>query len=222
MSYLLLWFALIVAAIDWIAVSKHWRKVEYIAKPAFIVILLIWLGINNGFINWMIWFGIGLVFSLLGDIFLMLPGRYFRAGLFSFLITHLMYIIGFNPNLPPVNIASLVLAVLVGITAAQIYNKVVAGTIRKGQQGLRIPLLLYTAGISLMLLSALLTLVRPSWDALSAIIVSSGALLFFISDSLIGWNEFVSNFPKSRLYIMITYHLGQICIIVGAGLHYLS
>jgi uncharacterized membrane protein YhhN len=222
MSYILLWIALIVAFIDWIAIARKWRRVEYIAKPAVIIILLIWLVINDGFSSWTIWFGIGLVFSLFGDIFLLLPEKYFKAGLFSFLLTHIAYTIGLNPTLPQTNIAGLILAALVGITAAQIYNRVAAGAINKGQPELRIPFLLYTVVISLMLLSALLTLVRPAWDALSAITVSIGALLFFISDSLIGWDKFIRSIPNGRSYIMITYHLGQFGIIIGSTLHYLS
>jgi uncharacterized membrane protein YhhN len=221
MSYLLLWIALIIAALDWLALANDWRRVEYLAKPAVILSLLAWLGTNNGFNNWTIWFGIGLLFSLVGDICLMLPREFFRAGLYSFLLTLVAYTIGFNHTLPPANVASLILAVLVGITASQIYNKVAAGLTRKGQDNLRISILLYAVVISLMLLSTLLTLVRPSWNALSAITVSMGGLLFFISDSLIGWNRFVNVVPKGRLYVTITYHLGQFCIIFGAALHYL-
>lgn len=222
MSYLFLWIALIVAIIDWIAVARDWRRVEYIAKPAVIIILLVWLVINKGFSSWMIWFGIGLIFSFVGDIWLLLPEKFFIAGLFSFLLTHIAYIIGFNPTLPQTNIASFILAAFVGISAAQIYNKVAAGLIKKEQEDLRIPSLLYTVMISLMLLSALLTLVRTSWDALAAITVSMGALLFFISDALIAWNKFIHSIPNGRLYIMITYHLGQFGIIIGTAIHYLS
>ena len=221
MPYLLLWIALIVAFVDWISTAKKWQKVEYIAKPTVIIILFVWLVIHNGLSSWTIWFGIGLVFSLFGDILLLLPEKFFIVGLFSFILTHLAYIIGFNPTLPQTNIASLILAALVGITAAQTYNKIAAGAIKKGQRELRIPILIYTVVITLMLLSALLTLVRPTWDALSAIIVSIGALLFFISDSLIGWNKFFQTIPNGRTYIMITYHFGQFGIIIGAALHYL-
>ena len=221
MSYLLLWIALIIAALDWLAIANDWRRVDYLAKPAVIVVLLAWLGTNNGLSNWTIWFGIGLLFSLVGDICLTLPRELFRAGLYSFLLTHVAYIIGFNHTLPPANVASLILAVLVGITTSQIYNTLAARLTRKGQDNLRNPILLYTVVISLMLLSALLTLVRPSWDALSAISASMGGLLFFISDSLIGWNRYVNVVPNGRLYVTITYHLGQICIIFGAALHYL-
>ena len=41
---------------------------------------------------------LGLIFSLAGDIFLMLPGDYFLHGLVSFLIAHLWYWTAFFPD----------------------------------------------------------------------------------------------------------------------------
>jgi len=38
----------------------------------------------------------GLVFSLAGDVFLMLPRDLFRAGLASFLVAHLLYVAAFS------------------------------------------------------------------------------------------------------------------------------
>jgi len=222
MSYLFLWIAIITAPIDWLAVEKGWRIIEYLAKPAVILALLAWLGKNNGVNGGMIWFVIGLLFSLIGDICLLFPKKLFVVGLVSFLFTHIAYMIGLNPTLPPMNIASIILAVLVGITAAQIHNRITDGLSNKGQENLKILILIYTIAISLMLLSALFTLVRPSWEAFLAILVSTGAMLFYISDSLIGWNRFVNPIPNGRLLTMVTYHIGQFGIIVGAAFHYLA
>ena len=221
MSFSFLWIALVIAFVDWAAVARKWRKLEYLAKPAVIISLLAWIGTNDGFQGQMIWFGLGLVFSLFGDIFLMLPKDLFVAGLVSFLFAHISYIIGYNQTLPPVNIPSLILAVIVGITAAQIYNRIAIGLAKSEQDKLKIPVILYTFVISLLLVSALLTLVRPSWEALPAILSSIGALLFFVSDTLLAWNKFVDAIPKGRILVMITYHLGQMGIIIGAGLHYI-
>ena len=222
MSYQLLWIAIIIAPLDWLSVAKDWRKIEYIAKPAVILALLAWLGFHDGVGGKMIWFVIGLLFSLIGDICLLFPNKLFIVGLVSFLLTHIAYIIGLNPTLPPVNIASVILAVLVGITAAQIHNRIKSGLTIQGEENLKTPILIYTTVISLMLLSALLTLVRPSWDPFLAILVSTGAMLFSISDWLIGWNRFVNPIPSGRLITIVTYHIGQFGIIVGATLHYLA
>jgi uncharacterized membrane protein YhhN len=42
-----------------------------------------------------------------------------------------------------------------------------------------------------------------------------GALLFYASDACIGWSRFVREFPRHRLVIMITYHLGQIGLVLS-------
>lgn len=222
MSYQFLWIAIFIASLDWLSVAKDWRKIEYIVKPAVILALIAWLGINDGVGGEMIWFVIGLLFSLIGDICLLFQKKLFIVGLVSFLLTHIAYIIGLNPTLPPVNIASVIFTVLVGITASQIHNRIKSGLTIQGEENLKTPILIYTNVISLMLLSALLTLVRPSWDPFFTILVSTGAMLFSISDWLIGWNRFVNPIPSGRLITIVTYHIGQFGIIVGATLHYLA
>jgi uncharacterized membrane protein YhhN len=91
-----------------------------------------------------------------------------------------------------------------------------------GQIALKTPVLIYSLVISVMLLSALLTLAADTWQAGAAILVSAGALLFFLSDTLLAWNKFVTPIKQGRLAVIITYHLGQILITVGATWHYLS
>jgi uncharacterized membrane protein YhhN len=222
MSYFFLALALLIAILDWIAVARNWKKLEYIAKPGVMLALLAWLWQVGGFQGQMLWFAAGVVFSMAGDIFLMLPREQFIAGLVSFLLAHLSYTAGFNPTLPPFNLLSLVLALIVAVTAAQIYRRVAGGLAASGQNALKLPVLVYTIVISLMLLSALLTLLRPDWLPTPAWIVSAGALLFFLSDTFLAWNKFVAPLPYGKLRVIVTYHLGQILIVLGAALHYLG
>ena len=222
MNYFILWIALIIAIVNWIAVARNWRSVEYLTKPAVMVALLAWLGQCSGFRGHLIWFALGLAFSLAGDVFLMLPRERFMAGLVSFLLGHLAYLVGFNPELPPINLPALILATIVAGTALQIYRRIAASLKSGGNEHLRVPVLIYSIVISLMLLSALLTLVRSDWQPVHALTVSSGALLFFLSDTLLAWNKFVSPIPNGRLLVMITYHGGQLLITLGAAAHFLS
>ena len=55
----------------------------------------------------------GLLFSITGDIFLMLPDVKFLPGLISFLFAHIAYILGFNSSIPDLSFAGLILAILV-------------------------------------------------------------------------------------------------------------
>jgi uncharacterized membrane protein YhhN len=221
LNYSLLGVALLLAIADWVAVAHRWRTAEYILKPAVLIVLLVWLGLEGGFSGWMIWFALGILFSLVGDVFLLLPGLQFLFGLAAFLIAHVAYTIGFNPSLPPLSLASLILALMVALPAITIYLRVASALRNTGQTGLILPSQAYTAAISLMTISALLTLLRNEWQPGPALLVSAGALLFFMSDAILILDKFVAPIKHGRVMNMAAYHLGQILIVVGASLHFL-
>jgi alkenylglycerophosphocholine hydrolase len=222
MSYFFFFLALVVAILDWIAVAKKWKRIEYFAKPATMLALLAWLGVNSGFQGPMLWFALGLLFSLGGDVFLMLPKEQFIPGLVSFLIGHICYLIGFNYTGMVLNAASLILLVVVLFTGYQVYRRVATGLQAGGNSKLKLPVLIYSIIISLMLFSALTTLIRSDWRIFAAVFASTGALLFFISDTTLALNKFVAPIPNGRVIVMVTYHLGQILIALGAALRFLN
>ena len=222
MYFLLIWVALAIAVVDWIAVAKGWRKVVYFTKPAVIVALLAWLWQASAFSGHLVWFAIGLACSLVGDVFLILPHEQFIPALVSFLIALLAYLVGFNPSLPPLHAATLILLLLVALASSAVYRRIAAGLQASGQAGLKPPVLVYSIVMSLMLLSALVTLVRPEWNALNALLASTGALLFYASDTMLAWNKFVAPIRNGHLWTIVTYHLGQTLIVLGATAHFLS
>lgn len=209
-----------IAVLDWIAVVKKWNNIEYFAKPAVMLALLIWLGLNSGFSGSLIWFAFGLLFSMAGDIFLMLPKEQFIPGLVSFLLAHIFYLIGFTPTLPPVNLPASILILIIALTAIQIYRQISAGLEASHNSSLKLPIMLYIMVISLMLFSAMLTLLRPEWNFLPALLAAIGAMLFFLSDAFLAWDKFVSPLRHDDLLVIVNYHLGQTLIILGAVLHY--
>ena len=213
---ILLGLTLASAVLDWVSVYKGWKKLEYILKPLTMVLLFIWLiDSTNGLSGIALWFGIGIILSLAGDIFLMLPKEQFIAGLVAFFLAHVAYIIGFNQTLPPFSGMSLVWAILLGIIAARLYKEIAAGLVKRGKESLQKPVFAYTAVITIMLLSALLTLSRPDWSSSAAIIVSVGAAFFMLSDAILAWNKFVQPIKNGRVMNMAAYHLGQIVLIYG-------
>ena len=224
MSFTLLGVSLFVALIDWIAVATKLRRLEYFAKPGVMLVLLIWIWNLDGFSGPMVWFALGALFSLAGDVFLMLPNENFRGGLLAFLLAHAAYIIGLNQVLPPVNLASLVLLIIISLTAVSLYRRIANALPTIEESQMRLPILAYTLVISVMLLSALITMVRPDnhWTPYASLLVSAGALLFFISDAVLAWNRFVTTFANARLKVIIPYHLGQIGILLGAALHFMN
>jgi uncharacterized membrane protein YhhN len=213
---------LVIAVVDWVAVAKGWKKIETIAKPATMVLLFATLAFAGGFgATPLIFFGLGIVFSLAGDIFLLLSTRWFIAGLAAFLMAHVSYIIGLNT---PIGDASPLWAIVIGIilalATARVLRPILAGLREKGQGKLVIPVVVYGTVITIMLLSAILTIYRTDWKTSASGLVSLGAILFYFSDIILAWNRFVKPIKNGRLVNMVAYHLGQIALITGVILQF--
>lgn len=234
MSYTLVIPVVVLAIIDWIAADKKWKLVEYFAKPATMLAILWWVWQTTGLSGSMIWFSLGAIFCLAGDIFLMIPRNLFIFGLLAFLMGHIFYILGLNSVPPLINIVGLALLVVLEkwlaiisiiLLAAYLiwyYPKLAGGLVEKGNNRLKVPVLIYALVISLMVYSALMTWYREDWPSNAAIAVSLGAVLFFASDSMLAWDRFLRPLSHARLRVMLTYHLGQIGIIMGAMLYTLA
>lgn len=171
----------------------------------------------------MLWFGIGLGFSLIGDIALMLNPRFFLVGLGAFLLAHVGYLIGFNQQETPLNFGVMMVAITVGLIASSVMRLIRPGIMRvpRGKRFLT-AVVLYGSTLTLMLLSALITLFRPEWQPLHAMMAAGGAALFFASDSILAYDRFVRKLKHGQSYVHLTYHAGQACLLIGAMWHYLS
>jgi uncharacterized membrane protein YhhN len=101
----------------------------------------------------------------------------------------------------------------------RLLRRLVAG-VRTTQPRLALPVIIYSTVITLMLLSALLTLFRPEWKSAPAYLVSLGAFLFYLSDIILAWNRFVAPIKNSRMLNIGLYHLGQIAIVVGVVMQF--
>ena len=213
---ILLIAALVFAALEVLALWKNWLRLEYVAKPAVMIILFIWLLTSVGLNGALLWFGLGILFSLVGDVLLMISlDRLFLAGLVAFLLVQAAYVIGFNIPLPVFSVWGLIFAVMVSLGGARVIRRILGALASKGQAAMRTPIIVYSLVISLMLLSAMMKLSDLTWDANAAALVSVGAFLFYISDIILAWNKFVSPIQHGRIYNIAAYDLGQIALIAG-------
>jgi uncharacterized membrane protein YhhN len=218
------------AAVEWYAEFRDSRKLILVSKPAMMIWLIAWVWVFSDFTNTisnplgfpLLWFVLGLSFSLLGDVFLMWSDRYFIHGVFAFLIGHIFYILGFGRVFPPSSayLPGAIVALLVVITGLSIFRRLSTSLDASGRIKMKLPLGAYAVVLSLMLYSALVTLMDNTWSSTPALLVSSGALLFFISDILNIWNRIIEPISNARLYTMVTYHLGQLGIATGAVIHF--
>jgi len=216
----LVFIPLVIAVADWIAIARNRLGLRFLTKPGVMLALLGLLWHFTGYQGRMIWFAFALVFSLAGDIFMILPHDRFKLALLSFLFAHISYIIAYGsaPSAPLLD--GLLLLVVLVCVGVPLHKKIVEGLAIDGKEHLKIPVLIYQLAISIMVLSALNTLWLPDWTLTSAIWLSAGALLFFISDSILAWSRFVRQISHGRLMLTIAYHLGQIALIIGGILHF--
>jgi len=161
-----------------------------------------------------------LVFSWCGDVLLMLQNRYaniFIFGLATFLIAHIFYILVYrkakfenqgelNPSFVRTRIIFLIF--IGSMLIFMLYSNL-------GE--MLIPVILYTGVIITM---GIFAVMRRGWTTdKSFIMVYSGALLFIMSDAMIGINRFLNPIVQARLLIMATYIAAQFLIVKGILIH---
>ncbi|MCC5951627.1 MAG: lysoplasmalogenase [Acidimicrobiia bacterium] len=197
----------VVALVDWWAVRADRRRVEYVAKPLTMVALLgvvLALDTSHAAARW--WFVAAVLWSLAGDVALMLPDRrrFFPVGLGAFLVAHLAYVVGLWSIGVTAEALTLGL-VVVGLVVATVGRRIVAG-VAAAEPALRWPVVAYVAVISAMVVSAVGT---------ASPLAVLGAVSFYGSDALIAWTNFMVERSWGRLAVMVTYHVGQILLVVS-------
>ena len=203
---MILWFLTIIALST--ALTHLWaeytaqRRLVYVSKPATTSLLfLIALCATNPVSRfYQLVIGTGLLFSLAGDIFLMLPSDRFIAGLVSFLLAHLCYIAAFGAQVTWPFLSGWGLPVVV--FAVGVYR-----LLAPHLGAMRLPVLIYMTVISLMAWVAITLFVQQGapWSLAAA----SGAVLFVISDSALALNRFRKHFWSAQLVVLGTYYLAQ-------------
>ena len=205
-AWILLGIAAILAALDWYAVARTLRRVEYICKPgATVALVLVAATIDPAHSDTRTVFVLALLASLAGDVFLMFPTDRFVAGLGSFFIAQVLYTIGFalhGGSFADYAIGAVIVAVLV----VPLCLRFVGALRRTGRQKLVVPVSAYMGAIGAMAASAI-----ASGNAFAIV----GALLFVTSDSLIAETRFVGERPWGAVTIMATYHLAQAGLVLS-------
>lgn len=208
------------AVVDWTATWFSNRKVMYIAKPATVIFLIIATFTNTRWQGEMLFYGIGLVFCLLGDILLMMRARFFILGLASFLVGQTWYMAALNQTPLPSNslayTGGLLLVLAAILPVGFIYKKIRS---RNGPRHLSIAVIFYGLIEALFLVSASLTLYKDTWLPAHARLMTLGAALFVVSDIVLGIDRFDRPIAHGRTVVHVTYHLGQMIIAAAAIQH---
>lgn len=182
------------------------RRQVYLCKPLTTALILLGalMADADGAYRWAI--VAGLVFSLAGDVFLMLPSDRFREGLASFAVAHVIYIGAFASGWDWAAVSPTAALVPVALWAA------FALVLLPGARGLRVPVGVY---IGLLLAMAAVALGRADALGGAAWCAAAGALLFAVSDGVIGINKFLRPFRAAQAIILGTYFPAQALIVLS-------
>lgn len=222
--------ALGIAALDWFALAKGYTRLGYFTKPGVIVALLlgVWvaggLPTPNGEARRLWWIAAGLLFSLAGDILLMLPRERFIAAMAVFVLGYGAYIPGLGglPYRDNLLAPGLLITIPVLAVSGRVFIRVMRSLAAKGQKKLTGPAAIFGLVQTAMVLAALFNLIRHDWTMSAAYLVSGGGLLIYFSDLQLAWNRFVSPLKNARFVRRILYYLGQIALAGGMTLHFVQ
>jgi len=201
--------------LNWIIQDDHHSLLDYLTKPAVIILMLIWIPLETELTGTIRWFWLGLLFSLGGDILLLVPRQGFLPGLGAFSVTHLCYLVGLISSFPPES--QLNYLITLAVTAAGLTLLAITGffDFRSGDKTYRLPVIIY-AGLILSASGAALSLnLTPAWDRESFGLITGGMLLFALSDGLLAWDKFHQPLPRRNFWVRSSYHSAQLLIVVG-------
>ena len=203
---------LIVAVINLYAQFVGDQNLNQFTKPVLMpaLIYLVFLR-SKGFINLpRLLLALALIFAWIGDLLLLNQNdeMFFLGGLGSFLVMQILYCIIFfksmhEPQLPKRSYTG----------SSIIAFAVITYFIYQYAGDMWLAVAIYALTILAMLLFAFN---RNELTSLKSFrYVLAGALLFVISDSLIGINKFIFEIPKASFLIMLTYIPAQYLITSG-------
>lgn len=209
---------LIVLAIHLFALSQNDDSLATVSKPLLMIALIMFFfdRARNTAPKIKLFIFAALIFSLIGDTFLMFQQRdanNFTYGLAAFLIAHVFYILYFR-GLRKINQAEPTPAkkVLAGLSIA--YAVILLAILFPKLGSMTIPVIIYGAVISAMLVSCFFAF--ANWKSRFAIFSTLGAVLFVVSDSLLAFNKFHTPFSNAGFLVMLTYGFAQFFLVWGA------
>lgn len=150
----------------------------------------------------------GLVCSLVGDIFLMLPADRFLPGLIAFLFAHLCYITAFISEIYAVNWWLPIPFIIIGLMFVYFIFP------RLGTQ--KIPVIIYV--VIILVMGWLASELWYQVPKIGTLMIFIGAILFAASDLILALNKFQGSFKSYKVLNLTTYFTAQLLIASSVGM----
>ena len=201
--------------------DNSWR---YVSKGLLMPLLFaffasginIYSGTNNN-AKYIRLIGFALLFSFLGDIFLIEDSSLnFMMGIAAFLIAHVFYIIFFCRIQPfkRKNSLSILISGFIILSYVVLIDYLFWPLITK--QSLTMPVVTYSFFLGTMLFTAVNTINTEKKPKDFMVYLIAGAMLFVASDSILAFNKFYLTQQIPGFYVMLTYCIAQFLIVNSA------
>lgn len=195
MKNLLLILLYLAMIIDMFFIANQQHDYRIFTKPLLLpILILLYHVVSKSRSNLFIY---GLVFSFLGDVFLLFNWG-FIPGLASFFVAHIFYILTFRKRIKQ-HIYSFIPVLALYLTGLIVF-------LFPYLNEMKIPVILYGIVITTMLYCAVCS--QNQWLII-------GALLFVCSDTLLSFNVFCDKYIWREILVMLTYVVAQTCLVFG-------
>ncbi|MET3653238.1 lysoplasmalogenase [Dyella japonica] len=187
-----------------------WRWLHWLCKPLTTALILwtAWRAEPAVSTRYRRWIAAGMLCSLVGDVFLMLPQDAFVAGLVSFLLAHLCFIAALLDD-------SRFAERPWGMLACVAYGVFNLWALWPSLPvALHLPVVVYVLVLASMGGQSVVRERQHTSDALatSAHWSMMGALIFMLSDTLLAWDRFRFVIPLSAVWVLVTYYTALWCL----------
>ena len=194
------------AMANWYSRVTHNDRLELVTKPLTTVAVMAIAALAGGPRDATVVAIIALVFCLIGDVALLPAVDRFVLGLAAFLLGHVAFIVmfalrGFD-RWTMAGLAILGCALLLGTAAVPIVRGAAA-------KGFGIPVRAYLVVICSM---CVLGWATGNW------LIMLGSAVFIVSDSILGWGQFVADRAWMHLAIMVTYHVAIVSLALSLAI----
>ncbi len=147
---------------------------------------------------------VGLVLCLIGDVFLALTPKWaFRAGLVSFVLGHVGYVVAFLAIGQPTWLTA------VGLVATGTVSTIALRWLWPHLGSMRGPVIVYIVVITSMVLAAWTVMGTATLAPRGRWMILVGALLFYVSDLFVARHRFVKKQALNRLIGLPAYYAAQ-------------
>ncbi|HRH70365.1 MAG TPA: lysoplasmalogenase [Flavobacteriales bacterium] len=198
----------------------------YICKPLMMVVLSSWFFYNSRRVGdrFTLLIQAGLLFSLIGDVALMLQHRdefNFLIGLSAFLIAQLCYAMAFLHNIMETGQArGALISAMISVSLIAFGYFFGSRLLPAVDETITIPVTIYVIAITVMGVTASFRLGRTFLR--SFLFTMAGAFCFVLSDALLATNRFLDPMDHARWSVIFTYAIAQVLIASGALMHVLD